>query len=154
MDLMLILRCLPMAARIPHPRKDRKWLSIVMVSSLCIALYLWPFHSLEWRRLKLFANYFVRVLIMVVILSSLSLTRLSTSLFLGLYGKVTNSSLFVSLDIFLVSLFPYNIELDCCWLSLLLMHFLYEILPIKRIIFNLSFKKDCVCWNFTHKHCS
>ncbi len=101
LDLMSILRCLLMAAQIPHLKRDWNWISIVMVSSLCIALYFRPFLSLEWSRLKLFTNYFVRFSIMAVVFSSISLASLSTLVFLGLFGKATNSSMFVSSNIFL-----------------------------------------------------
>ncbi len=70
--------------------KTFKTTPVVMVSSLCTALYLWPFLSLEWRRLKLFVNYSIRFSIAVVILSSLSLSDLSTSLFWRLSGEVTS----------------------------------------------------------------
>jgi hypothetical protein len=46
----------------------------------------------------------------------------------------------------------YNIELDCWFLSLLLMHYMHETSQIERTLFNFFIKHNCLCLEFTHKH--
>ncbi len=122
----------------------------VMVFCLCSTLYFWPLLSLEWKRLKLSTNHSVMFSIMIIVLSSLSLASLFTSLFWGLSGRVNNPSLFVYTDIFVSFFVLYDIELDCCLLSLLLMHYLYKTSQIEITLFNLFIKSDYLCWEFTH----
>jgi hypothetical protein len=100
--------------------------------------------------LKLSTNHSVMFSIMIIVLSSLSLASLFTSLFWGLSGRVNNPSLFVYTDIFVSFFVLYDIELDCCLLSLLLMHYLYKTSQIEITLFNLFIKSDYLCWEFTH----